>query len=527
MSSPAVPPNEAARLVALGDYDVLDTPGEPVFDDLVQLAAHVAETPIAFVSLVDGHRQWFKARVGLERAEVPRAVSFCAHVVATGASLFVPDARADARFADNPLVTDAPHVRCYGGKPLRTGEGYVLGTLGVVDTRARELSAAQREMLARLAAQVVSQLEARRVRLQLVRQREAARAAAERLTAVFEGMAEGVIVQVPGGAITMANPAAAQILGLSPDELHGRTSRDPRWRAVREDGTPQPGDAGPAMRCLSTGAPQRGVIVGVERPDGARAWLQVSAVPRVVGGRVVEAVTTFTDITAQRATDRQLTVGSLAAGIAHELGSPLAALSSHLDLARERLDALGGDVAELRACLDDARAGAERIARVVRAIRPLAHDAAPRFALDLDGAVAAVAIDAPPPRAAARAPRGRVVVVDDDPMMASTLQRVLARDHDVTAFSDPREALTALLAGPAPDVVVSDLMMPYLDGEELHARVRAHDPALADRFVFVSGGTTQPAIARFLATIPNPRLDKPFAIPALLEHVRALVARRR
>ncbi|MEZ4384865.1 MAG: sigma 54-interacting transcriptional regulator [Nannocystaceae bacterium] len=167
MEPPRTPANEGERLAALAGYEVLDSAGEASFDGLAELAAHVMGAPIALVSLVDADRQWFKAKYGLDVPETPRELSFCGHVVASGEPLIVADARADARFADNPFVTGEPRIRFYAGFPLRTAEGHVLGTLCVLDRERRELSAPRRRMLSILAAQVMDELELRRKVLEL------------------------------------------------------------------------------------------------------------------------------------------------------------------------------------------------------------------------------------------------------------------------------------------------------------------------------------------------------------------------
>jgi signal transduction histidine kinase/ActR/RegA family two-component response regulator len=172
--------SEEQRLAALAGYDVLDTPAEPAFDDLTQLACRLCEVPIALVSLVDHDRQWFKSCVGLDARETPRAVAFCAHAIQREAPLIITDARADARFADNPLVTGPPHIRFYAGFPLIDDSGAALGTLCVIDARARTLNDVQMSALHVLARQVVAQLQLRRVssalREELGRQAELARA---------------------------------------------------------------------------------------------------------------------------------------------------------------------------------------------------------------------------------------------------------------------------------------------------------------------------------------------------------------
>ncbi len=159
----ATPPlNEPERIEILRQYRILDTEREPAFDDIAMLAAHVCDTPMAMVSLVDEKRQWFKARVGLESQETSRDVAFCAHAILESEVMVVPDALRDQRFADNPLVTDDPQVRFYAGAPLITASGHGLGTLCVVDRNPRTLPDDKIKALQALARQVVTQMDLRK-----------------------------------------------------------------------------------------------------------------------------------------------------------------------------------------------------------------------------------------------------------------------------------------------------------------------------------------------------------------------------
>ena len=161
-----VPYLEAERLAALQRYQVLDTPAEPVFDDLVFLACTICGTPVALLTFVDAERQWFKARIGLDAFETPRGIAFCTHAILGHELMVVTDACHDTRFRDNPLVTGAPHIRFYAGAPLRTAEDdLALGTLCVIDRVPRVLSDAQRHALKALSRLVVEQLETRRRKL--------------------------------------------------------------------------------------------------------------------------------------------------------------------------------------------------------------------------------------------------------------------------------------------------------------------------------------------------------------------------
>lgn len=158
---------EAARLEALRNYQILDTPSETAFDDLVRLAAYICGTPISLVSLLDAERQWFKARVGLDVQSTPRHLAFCQHAILSDQVYEVEDASQDPLFQQNDLVTGEPNIRFYAGAPLITPDGQALGTICTIDTVPRRLTEEQRDALRILAREVVSHLELRRARIQL------------------------------------------------------------------------------------------------------------------------------------------------------------------------------------------------------------------------------------------------------------------------------------------------------------------------------------------------------------------------
>ena len=155
--------DEPGRLAALRRYEVLDTPVETPFEKITKLVQTVLGVPISAVSLIDGDRQWLKSIQGLDGRETTRDVAFCDHTIRTRQPMVVPDASLDPRFAQNPLVTGAPHIASYAGVPLETPDGYNIGSLCAVDIVPRQFSAAQIELLKSFAALVVSELELRRI----------------------------------------------------------------------------------------------------------------------------------------------------------------------------------------------------------------------------------------------------------------------------------------------------------------------------------------------------------------------------
>jgi diguanylate cyclase (GGDEF)-like protein len=157
------PRNELKRQAALDSFDVLDSPPERAYDDIVLLAAQICGTPQAGMGLADNDRMWYKARIGLPVSESDRELSFCGHAVLQNEPLVIDDLALDQRFADNPLVTGGPQLRFYAGAPLMSAEGYAVGTLCAMDTIPRTLNEEQRESLTALARQLVAQLELRRL----------------------------------------------------------------------------------------------------------------------------------------------------------------------------------------------------------------------------------------------------------------------------------------------------------------------------------------------------------------------------
>lgn len=161
MITTPLPQLENERLAELYAYNILDTPPEEDFSDIVELASYICGTPISHISLIDRDRSWHKARKGLQDQELPRNLSFCTHTVSASKPVIVPDATMDERFANNPFVLEAPGIRFYAGFPLVTAGGHSIGTLCVVDTVPRALDKEQLKALHLLSKQVMKLLNER------------------------------------------------------------------------------------------------------------------------------------------------------------------------------------------------------------------------------------------------------------------------------------------------------------------------------------------------------------------------------
>lgn len=358
-ATPSPADAERRRLEALRRYALLDTPDEAEFDDITQLAANLCATPIALISLVDGHRQWFKSRVGLSIAETPRAVSFCAHAI-QGCALFeIGDARLDPRFRDNPMVTGSAGVRFYAGTPLTTPDGYNLGTLCVVDHTPRALSAAQRDALARLGRQVVRLFEQR-----LLTRQYAEEAALHR---VMEQRLQEIATQVPGmlfqyrwhpdeaGRFTYVSEGSEQIYGLSPAQLQDMR---PIFERVHEaDRHPMIAEI---RQAIQAGRPWR-VEHRAWHPRKGLIWLDGHAAPLPQGDGSVLWHGLVTDISERRQV-RQLEQDFVST-VSHELRTPLTSITGSLSLLCNGV--MGPIPSDQQELLDIAQQNSQRLAALV------------------------------------------------------------------------------------------------------------------------------------------------------------------
>lgn len=218
-------PDEAERIEALLAYDVLDTPHEPVFQAITQLAAAITGSPIALISLVDKDRQWFKANWGLEARETPRDIAFCSHAIHSAELFEIPNTFNDVRFHDNPLVQSEPNIRFYAGHPLETDSGYKLGTLCVIDRVPRELSTQQREALKELSVVVMRLFEAHR---QMRTVERTLRENEKQIRTITDNLPALIAYIDDEQRYRFCNSRVGTTFGIDPASLIGRTIREVR-----------------------------------------------------------------------------------------------------------------------------------------------------------------------------------------------------------------------------------------------------------------------------------------------------------
>ncbi|HZY38538.1 MAG TPA: GAF domain-containing sensor histidine kinase [Mucilaginibacter sp.] len=160
---PLSPIYAESRLAALDSYNILDTGEEKDFDDLTTLASAICQTPIAFISLVDEKREWFKSRFGIAEIETPAELSFSAFTIVSDSDIMIlEDVKRDERFTENPLIKRDSNITFYAGVPLVNEDGFALGSLCVIDKKQKQLTPAQTDALKIIAKQVVDKLELRK-----------------------------------------------------------------------------------------------------------------------------------------------------------------------------------------------------------------------------------------------------------------------------------------------------------------------------------------------------------------------------
>jgi PAS domain S-box-containing protein len=245
--------NEQDRLKAIEAYDILDTPKEEEFNDIVRMAAEACNVPVSLITFIASDRQWFKAATGTAMTETPLDVSICSHAIRQDDLFVVPDATEDERFTNNPLVKGDPNIRFYAGALLKTPDGLPLGTVCVLDFKPRTLSDKEVSTLKALARQVMTQLELRRALGELRRALKAKSKseqslgeAAAKFRALFDQSSVFAGIMTLDGIVIEANSLCTDGCGYRADDVLNRPFWEgPWWRGSKEvqqkirDGTKQ------------------------------------------------------------------------------------------------------------------------------------------------------------------------------------------------------------------------------------------------------------------------------------------------
>lgn len=291
--------HESATLEVLHTLDILDTSAEPEFDALVEAASRIGNMPIALVSFVAEDRQWFKAQIGMpELSETPRDIAFCAHAVLEKDVFEVPDALQDSRFADNPLVAGSPGIRFYAGAPLSIANGLQIGTLCIMDTLPRQLTADERKLLKDLANAVVHAIEVRFAKRKLGTLRSPtilSRATTVELVVDAMSTVEVALDQLFGPEGQSPAIPTTDLMGLAPAEKGAVDAFD---RAAYQ--------AKPAMTAMHFCLTASSALLGITREllhsaqymtplQRERAWKQLAADTKIAGRAAYRAALVLAD----------------------------------------------------------------------------------------------------------------------------------------------------------------------------------------------------------------------------------------
>ncbi len=346
---------EDARLKALRDCHVLDTPPEELFDQTARLAAYLCGTPIGLIGFIDATRQWFKSRVGWDYSEIPREYSICGQTILQSDLLVISDAAMDERFFNGPIVTRAG-IRFYAGAPLLTKEGYALGTLCVMDRLPRELPTEHKNALLILARLLATQLELRRETTPSApaddnpsliegtvvdisghkRSDEALRDSQERLLGIISSAMDAIITVDNDQKIIVFNHAAEQIFRCPATEAIGQSIDKfipQRFREAHREHIRSFGQTGVSSRSMES----PGTLMGV-RADGEEFPVEATISQVKTASEKLYTVI-LRDISMRKRIEDELrqaqkmeAVGHLAGGIAHEFNNYLGIIMGYSDL---------------------------------------------------------------------------------------------------------------------------------------------------------------------------------------------------
>lgn len=274
-----IPANESNRLAKLCEYRILDSVPEAAYDRITRLATILFDAPVALISLIEGERQWFKAKVGIDGDEAPRNISFCAHTICQNDVFVVEDASRNETFRDNPFVQGEPYLRFYAGAPLCAPGGMNIGTIAITDVKPREFSADQRQSLSDLARIVVDTLESRL----LIDQAERAE---ERLVDAVESLADGFVLYNRFDRLVLCNSKYREIYDKSANlTVQGMKFEDIISGGVRQGQYPDAKGREDAWIAEQLEMHQNPTVPVEQRLPGGR-WVSIQERRTSEGGRV-------------------------------------------------------------------------------------------------------------------------------------------------------------------------------------------------------------------------------------------------
>ena len=340
---------EPQRLKALRRYKIFNTEAEKSFKNIARLVAEIFNVSVSMISLVDDQEVSFQSSVGMASTIGPRGESFCSLTVLSPEVNVVENALMDPIVANNPLVCGAFGLRFYAGAPLVTHDGFMIGTVCIVDTKPRTFSAHDKRILAGMATVVMEQIELHlltienterqeQINRELVDSVEKLAASEQNFQNILNTMAEGVGIIDQSGQLVYANAMAQQILGLTQSKIKERTFDDPRWQNLRIDGSLLPEDEHPMAIMMRTGKPVFDHEIGVQPTDRERFYISINAAPIIdpKTGELTGGIGTFMDVTNRRRVlqqkDEFINVAS------HELKTPVTSLKAAIQVMERMKD---------------------------------------------------------------------------------------------------------------------------------------------------------------------------------------------
>lgn len=367
MKKPAIPFNEANRLLKLKSYQILDTPAESIFDNLTKLAASICHSPIALISLVDDKRQWFKSSVGLNVCETKKEYAFCAHAINDRNIFIVNDARKDERFFDNPLVTSQPNVVFYAGVPLIDSEGFALGTLCIIDHRPRRLSKEKIFQLELLAKQVVFSIENRLFE----KEKEKTYSLLTKLSESLPGVIYTYQVFPDGrSCFPYASKHIQQIYEVRPEEVRD-DAQAVYSRLHPEDNARILAGIQHSAETMTRWTCDYRVIL----PSLGERWVRGNANPeKKEDGSIIwhGYIDDITDFKMQERviiqSSKMVSLGEMSAGIAHEVNNPLSIIKMAAMQMKNQIDRNDVDLTKLAKQAEKINITIDRVTKIIKGL---------------------------------------------------------------------------------------------------------------------------------------------------------------